>query len=238
MFKGKNKAITFSYDDGVLQDTRLLEILNKYGLKATFNMNSELLGSEIDLIIEGKSVSAKKNKPENIKYIYEGHEVAAHTLRHPNLISIKDEKEIIRQVEQDRLNLSAIVGYEVRGMAYPCGAPNCDERVAEIIKNNTGIQYARSFDVDGTFNVHKDIYQYKGTMSHWMNWESFFDVGKKFLNTDTNEPQLMYIWGHSFELDVFPERWNKFEDFCKLISGKDDIFYGTNKDVFDLIYRR
>ena len=44
MFGGKNKAVTFSYDDGVLQDVRTIEILNKYGLKATFNINSGLLG--------------------------------------------------------------------------------------------------------------------------------------------------------------------------------------------------
>ena len=41
------KAITFSYDDGVTQDKRLVDIFNKYGLKATFNINSELLGRKI-----------------------------------------------------------------------------------------------------------------------------------------------------------------------------------------------
>ena len=41
MFRGKMKAITFSYDDGVTQDKRLVDIFNKYGLKATFNINSE-----------------------------------------------------------------------------------------------------------------------------------------------------------------------------------------------------
>ena len=30
MFNGKNKAITFSYDDGVTQDIRLIELFNKY----------------------------------------------------------------------------------------------------------------------------------------------------------------------------------------------------------------
>ena len=35
-WQGKLKAVTFSFDDGVTQDKRLVEILNKYGLKATF----------------------------------------------------------------------------------------------------------------------------------------------------------------------------------------------------------
>ena len=31
MFGGKKKAVTFSYDDGVTQDGRLMEIFNRYG---------------------------------------------------------------------------------------------------------------------------------------------------------------------------------------------------------------
>ena len=38
----KPKALTVSYDDGVRQDKRLIEILQKYGLKRTFNLNSGL----------------------------------------------------------------------------------------------------------------------------------------------------------------------------------------------------
>ena len=41
MWQGKNKAITFSYDDGVIQDKRLAELFDKYSLKGTFNFNSE-----------------------------------------------------------------------------------------------------------------------------------------------------------------------------------------------------
>ena len=44
MFDGKLKALTFSFDDGITQDQRLIEIFNKYNLKCTFNINSELLG--------------------------------------------------------------------------------------------------------------------------------------------------------------------------------------------------
>ncbi len=36
----KYKALTFSYDDGVEQDRRLVKLFNQYNLKATFNLNS------------------------------------------------------------------------------------------------------------------------------------------------------------------------------------------------------
>ena len=135
---GKLKAITFSYDDGVTQDIHLIELLNKYNLKCTFNINSELLGKHHTLIREGMRISHYKIYPDDIKSIYEGHEVAVHTLTHPHLPPL-DDAEVIRQVEQDRLNLSQMVGYEVIGMAYPGGGVNNDDRVAEIIKNKPGL---------------------------------------------------------------------------------------------------
>ena len=44
-------------------------------------------------------------------------------------------------------------------------------------------------------------------------------------------PQLLYIWGHSFELDAEYITWENFQRFCEKIAGKSDIFYGTNKEV-------
>ena len=32
------KALTFSYDDGVTTDERLIEIFKRYGMKCTFNL--------------------------------------------------------------------------------------------------------------------------------------------------------------------------------------------------------
>ena len=43
---GKSKALTLSYDDGVEQDIRLMELLEQYQVKATFNLNSGLYAPE------------------------------------------------------------------------------------------------------------------------------------------------------------------------------------------------
>lgn len=40
--KQYQKALTFSYDDGNVQDKKLLDILNRYGMKCTFNVNTGL----------------------------------------------------------------------------------------------------------------------------------------------------------------------------------------------------
>ena len=67
MFNGKMKAVTFSYDDAVTQDKRLIQILDKYGLKATFNINSELLGKENKLFRGNTWVDHNKVKPEEVR---------------------------------------------------------------------------------------------------------------------------------------------------------------------------
>lgn len=235
MFNGLNKAITFSYDDGVTQDIRLIEIFNKYNLKATFNLNSELLGRHGSLVADGVRVDHIRSNPQDVKHIYEGHEVAVHTLTHPNLVNIEDDGEVLRQVEQDRINLSELVGYEVEGMAYPCGGKNCDDRVANIIKNNTIIKYARTIDTTKSFEPYPDLFQYKGTLCHYADWNLIFRMGQEFIEMKTNTPKVFYIWGHSYEFDIYPERWEQFEEFCKMISNRSDVFYGTNKET--LCYR-
>ena len=57
MFHGKMKAVTFSYDDAVTQDQRLISIFNRYDLKCTFNLNSGLLGQAGMRLREGVSVA-------------------------------------------------------------------------------------------------------------------------------------------------------------------------------------
>ena len=41
---GKKKALTLSYDDGVTQDERLIDIMNQYKVKGTFNINAGMMG--------------------------------------------------------------------------------------------------------------------------------------------------------------------------------------------------
>ena len=226
---GKLKAITFSFDDGVTQDIKLIELLNKYGLKCTFNLNSERLSTGGIHEWNGYRVSHYKINKSDVKQVYAGHEVAAHTLTHPNLTQC-DDAEVIRQVETDRLNLSELVGYEVVGMAYPCGGVNNDDRVAGIIKNNTGIKYSRTITSNASFDLQSNLYRFNPTARSYEH-DNMMELGRKFVELKTDKPQIFYVWGHSYEMDFESENWVKFEEFLKLISGKDDIFYGTNKEV-------
>lgn len=229
MNHNKLKAITFSYDDGITQDIRLIELLNKYGLKCTFNINSELLGKKGVLTRNGQRIAHYKIHPSDVKNVYEGHEVAVHTLTHPNLTQL-DDAEIIRQVEQDRLNLSELAGYEVIGMAYPCGGVNNDDRTAEIIRENTGVKYCRTITCNNSFSLQDNLYRFNPSAFH-LDFDNLMSLGQQFIDMDAQTLQIFYVWGHSFEMDYRPDYWIRLEEFFKLISNKDDIFYGTNKEV-------
>ena len=229
MFHGKKKAVTFSYDDGVTQDIRLIEMFNRYGLKGTFNINSELLGREGQLVCGGATVNHTKVKPEDVREVYQGHEVAVHTLTHPNLTQ-QTEEEVIRQVEEDRKNLERLVGYEVCGMAYPCGGANNNDDVAQILKEHTKMRYSRTITSTYSFDLQTNLLRFNPTVYHIMEEEQLFCLAEKFISLQTDEPKIFYVWGHSYQFDI-ADTWNRFEEFCKLISNRDDIFYGTNREV-------
>ena len=57
------------------------------------------------------------------------------------------------------------------------------------------------------------------------------EIVDRFLALDSDEAALLYIWGHSYEMDAEYITWEKFEEVCKRLSNRDDIFYGTNKEV-------
>jgi len=225
-FYGKKKAITFSYDDGVTQDIRLIKLFNKYNLKCTFNLNSGLLGKSGQLLREGVDVRHDKIHPDKVRGVYEGHEVATHAVTHPYLTRLTDE-EIVREIEDDRIRLSELVGYDVVGHAYPMG--DCDRRVADILQNRTGVKYARTVISTHNFDIQTDMHLFNPTVYHHREMDEMFRLGEEFLKLKTDEPKLFYIWGHAYEFDIHDD-WARFEEFLEMISGREDIFYGTNTE--------
>ena len=226
MWQGKNKAVTFSFDDGVLQDKRLIQILDKYGLKCTFNLNSSYFGLNGFLDRNGRRVDHTKVSPDEVKEVYKNHEVAVHTLTHPNLTG-ESEECVVWQVEEDRKALERLTGKTVVGMAYPCG--DNDDRVAEIIKRRTGVKYARTVTSTHNFDLQENLLRFNPSVYYIE--DCLFDVANEFLGKNTDKPQLLYIWGHSYEMDAEYISWQKFEELCKLLSGRKEIYYGTNTEI-------
>lgn len=216
------KAVTFSYDDGVQQDARLVALFNKYHLKATFNLNSGLqTGANVDV---KRGVLVRRMNGIELPRIYEGHEVAVHTLTHPHLEE-QDTATIRNELAQDKANLEHSFGVPVVGMAYPYGTYN-----AQVIKlaQELGIRYARTTHSSGNFYPQQDLLEFCPTCHH--KDFKLMQLAKEFVEMQTMEPRIFYVWGHSYEFDM-DHNWEEMEQFCAFISNRADIFYGTNQEV-------
>lgn len=222
MWDGKKKAVTFSYDDGIVMDRRLVEIFNRYGMKATFNLNSGIQTGANSFDIKGMLVS--RMNMAGLKELYAGHEIAVHTLTHAKL-SRCDEETIYNEIARDKENLEHYYGQKVEGMAYPYGVYN--DTVIRIAKE-CGIRYARTVIETGDFEISENLLELKASAHH--NRADLFDMIHRFLEMEPEKPQLLYIWGHSYEFEV-AQNWDRIEEICRLLAGKDDIYYGTNSQV-------
>ncbi len=217
---GKAKALTFSYDDGQIHDRKLVEIFNRYGLKATFHLNSGTLGTgnEYDTFV----------CPEEIPELYKGHEVACHGEHHRSLHNISDQQAILEIIE-DRRALERIMGTLVQGMSYAYG--HYSKEMTEILKL-TGIKYSRTVNSTGGFFPPDKFLEWHPTCHHG---NRLMELGKQFLNTPAYvDMPLMYVWGHSFEF-ARAENWSLMEEFAEMMSGKEDIWYATNREIYDYI---
>ena len=113
---GNKKAFNVTYDDGVLQDVRFVELLNRYGIKGTFNLNSQLLEEEFEWTHEC-GIVVKRLKTQDVVSLYAGHEVASHTLSHPYMENLTKE-EIMHELTKDKANLEKLFGKEIKGFAH------------------------------------------------------------------------------------------------------------------------
>ncbi len=230
MFQEKRKALTFSFDDGLLQDRRLVALFNKYGMKCTFNLNSGRMGSVSSFEFYGNTVESHVLPESEVRELYRGHEIASHTLTHPALNGIPDD-EVIRQVEEDRKKLSEIVGYEVTGFVYPSGAQSISDRTLSLLREKTGVKYARTCKSSYNFDTpQKDLLLFQPTVHTYSQWDRMEALADEFIALTPDEPKLFYIWGHAFEFD-FNNGWERFETLLSKLAHREDIFYGTNREV-------
>ena len=211
---GKHKVVTMSYDDGREEDRRLVEIFNKYGIKGTFNINGMLSSDD-------------RVKPEEYKELYKGHEVASHTALHPTIARCPDE-QILQQVLEDRRILESFVGYPVRGLAYPNGSVN--ERITQMLPF-AGIRYGRTVHSTHTYAMPDNYMLWDPTTHH--NHPEAMDLAKAFTALfKTQYLYMMYIWGHSYEF-TDKNNWDRIEELCKILGGREDTWYATNIEIYD-----
>lgn len=213
--QGKEKALTFSYDDGQIFDRKLVEIFNSHGLKGTFHLNSGQLEEK-----EGKTFVTKAE----VASLYAGHEVACHGVEHRHS-TLLNAQQLVREEEDDRMTLEQLTGGFVQGMSYAFGDYN--QKVKEVLKT-LGILYSRTVNSTGNFSVPADFLEWHPTCHHN---NGVAEIGERFLHVpEYEELPLMYVWGHSFEFGNSND-FSVIEAFAEQMAGRKEIWYATNIEI-------
>ena len=217
------KYLVLSFDDGAIQDTKFVELLNKYNIPATFNLNS---GLENFVWYYKDTTPIKRIKFNECLHLYDNHEIASHSVNHPYLTDL-DEQELIYQVGNDANTLSKIFNREVTSFAVPFTA--CNEREIEIIKNHTPIKAIRlsKFNNKNDFSVPSDNYHFM--CNAYYNNPDIYEHILEFSKNTLNE-SIFIIVGHSYEFEVLNE-WDKIESLLKYIKTFDSFEVVTFKDA-------
>ena len=243
------KYFAWSFDDGLEQDKRIIPILKKYGMGATFHLNSGMFG---DKTYEGRignlgmtempadQYESKKTHllpyvphfripAEELKEVYAGFEIASHTVNHVNLAKCSEE-ERLRQIRDDKKALSELFGQEVTGFAYPYGA---GAKVSKDALQKAGIRYARLALSNPTYRFPEEPLAMP--LSCWHVSSKAFQRINEFISLKPEKEDLfflMFAHGYEFDFGTKESNWEKFEKICRLVSGQKDIICCSIGEAF------
>ncbi|MDD3694587.1 MAG: polysaccharide deacetylase family protein [Lentisphaeria bacterium] len=215
------------WDDGVLNDIPVAELCRKYGAKATFNLNPGLhLKSR--RITEGwtyrDGYCPGRLAWSEVNSVYEGFEVASHTMNHCNAGEV-DDRVFLEQSLGARNVLEDRFGKPCPGFAWPCGryTPETMQLLREA-----GFAYARSTENVAQVLPCADPMAFHSNC-HFMNpqfW-SIFEAARAC--------GVFYFWGHSYEMMEDEKLWQQYEDKLQRFAADPDIEW---VNVVDLVAER
>jgi len=201
------KYFLLSFDDGTVYDRRFVELLNRYGIKGTFNLNS---GLEDFVWYYEDRFPVRRQILSEIGDLYRGHEIASHSLHHHWLDTLTPP-QISREISEDCETLKKLFGLQEIGFGVPFTA--CRERENRIIRKL--VRYIRLSEFADTYALPEDPYHIP--IHGLYHDDEIREKIRKFAENDL-ENSLFVMAGHSYELEVL-DHWGYMEDLLQFISG-------------------
>ena len=221
------------WDDGVYTDIRLIDMLRKYGAKATFNLNPgnapettrgigwARFDSPSDLW-RYCGFDAGKIAVRDWRSVYAGFKVASHCWKHETVGKVSDE-EFVEAAVRARDLLEDIFETPCPGFAWPCGITS-----PETVKmlREAGFAYGR------TTRAVDDVSACRETLTLDPNCH-FTDCRfrEKYLRAK-EQSGVFYFWGHTYEMFDCEGLWDQLEQKIRFISEDPDAEWC---DVIDLV---
>ena len=212
------KIFLLSFDDGAIWDQWFAEMLNHYGIPCTFNLNSGLE----DFVWEYGPHPIRRLRLAENKQIYQGHEIASHSLHHHWLSSLTDE-ELRWEVGEDVRRLKLLFGREKLGFAVPFTA--CGQREIDVIRPL--VSYIRLSEERDSFALPADPYHIY--INSLYNAPDVREKIKAFAENDL-PVSCFVLAGHSYEFEVL-RQWEFMEDLLRYIKSFDFEFMTTMEFV-------
>ena len=217
---GLKKAFTLSYDDGVVQDKRLLELFDKYKVKGTFNLGYGVLGFKSD-----GPFCIDKVETSEVKQLYKNQEVGGHSLYHSDLTSLGGPY-MMYEIVEDKAQLEKLIEKPIKMFAYPFGFYN--DEVIEVLKK-AGYKGARTVESTHRFDLPENPLKWNPTCHH--NDEKLMDLLEQFVKERSIKSQLFYLWGHAYEFDR-DNNWDVIENVLAYIDkNRDGIWFASNGEI-------
>lgn len=240
------KYLTFSFDDGLEQDKRIIRLMKYYGLKGTFNLNSGMFGLQGEVMGIGSFAFRDCEKgvkhrwpfsyvphdriPEHeIPQVYAGMEIATHGFLHEALRDF-DEVELNHAVGKDKARLEQLTGRRIVGHAYAKGSTS---KAAEKWLKDHGYLYARGVMPSNSFAFPDNMMNFRPTSS--VISKNAMTLAQRFVETSAGDQDLLlFFWGHGYEMDYGKgaASWESLEQLFAFLAGRDDIVYCTNSEAF------
>ncbi len=198
------KIFLISFDDGSVWDPQLVALLNRHGVKGTFNLNSGLE----DFVWDFDGFPVRRQRLAETVALYRGHEVASHSLHHPWLTSLTPP-QLDREVGDDCTALKVLFDLEEIGFAVPFTA--CGEREIRLIRNH--LRYIRLSAFAASFDLPADPWHIP--IHALYNQEDVKDRIAAFA-ADPAKDALFVLAGHSYELEALGH-WDYMDELLTYI---------------------
>lgn len=215
------KIFILSFDDGTVYDKRFVELLNKYDIRATFNLNS---GLEHFVWNYEDRFPIRRQVLDGTQEQYRGHEVASHSLHH-HWLNTLTPPQLRREVEEDTAAIKALFGLSEIGFGVPFTA--CGEREIKIIRKF--VRYIRLSEFSDSFALPADPYHIPihGLYNQPDIRQRIVDFAKSDLPVS-----LFVLAGHSYEFEVL-DHWEYIEELLRYIRSFDFEILTTMEFVND-----
>lgn len=197
-----------SWDDGVVDDIRLTELLRRHDAKATFNLNPGLHQSRRSFSFQYGDKEVLRLGRDELDGVYAGFEIANHSLTHSYLPDLSPA-DLIHEVRDSRQLLQDWFQQPVRGFCYPFGGFN--PAVKDAIRS-AGHIYARTVAALESVFPPVDPLEF-GANCHFTD-PAFWSRYERAKALDS----VFFFWGHSYEL-VNEAMWMDLEEKITGISA-------------------